>query len=72
MLIYLHPSPVSNTTKFMTTDVYHIKHENSGKEIITLKQKLTQFDALIHTACTCTMMVNARLGTIVSTQYGSS
>ena len=52
MLIYLLPSSASNTIKCITTHAYHIKHENSGKEIITLKLKLAQSDALNQTACT--------------------
>ena len=43
----------------MNAHVYQINHERFEKEIITLGRKFVQFNAFMHTACTCTIMATA-------------
>ena len=43
----------------MSVDMYQIKREHSGKEIITQIRKFVLFNALMHTTCTCTITATA-------------
>ena len=56
MHIYLHIASVSNGTICLAAYEYRIKRENHEKEIITLKLKFAQFNALVLIAYICTVM----------------